>query len=121
MKGIICFIAACAVYILGGLLVWSIVASFIDVPSSTIADLATYRIHCYSGVAGLVSLITLSKANVDDKSTNILLGAIFACWAIGILVNVWEISGIISTILTIVYNIVNVGVVTLAFIAVSTD
>lgn len=41
MKGIICFIAACAVYILGGLLVWSIVVSFIDVPSSTIADLAT--------------------------------------------------------------------------------
>lgn len=121
MKGIICFIAACVVYILGGLLVWSIVASLIDVPSSTLADLATYRIHCYSGVAGLVSLITLCKANVDNKSTEILLGAIFACWATGILFNAWEVSGIISTIMTVVYNIINIGVMTMAFIAVSTD
>lgn len=119
MKGLICFIAACAVYLFGGFVVWSIVASFIDIPSSTIADLATYKIHCYSGVAGVVSLITLCSSNWNDKSIEILLGAILVVWGIGILINVWEISNILASIMTIIYNIVNVGVIFIGFDAAS--
>ena len=121
MKGINCFIAACAVYIIGGLLVWSAVTSCIDVLSCTIEELANYRLHCYSGVAGLVSLIAMLKANVVDKSMNILLGAIFVCWMIGILCNAWEAEGIVAGIFTVVYNVVNVGVLTLAFTAATSD
>lgn len=119
MKGLICFIAACAVYVLGGLVVWTIVASLIDIPSSTLVDLATYKIHCYSGVAGVVSLITLCTSNWDSKSEDILLGAIVVAWIIGILLNVWEISGVAAIIMTVIYNIINVGVMTIAFDAAS--
>lgn len=117
MKGFVSFIAACAIYIFGGLVVWNIVVSMIDVPSSTLTELANYKLYCYSGIAAAVSFVGLLIADADDNSFNILLGALGVSLAIGIIMNVWEISGTAAIVMTIVYNVINVGVLTLSLYA----
>lgn len=114
MRGFICFIAACTIYILGGLLVWSIVSTMIDIPSSTIEELQNYRLYSYSGFAALITFVVLLFTNADDTTYEILLGAIAIGTGIGIVANVYELSGGIALTLTIICNIINVGALTLS-------
>ena len=119
MRGFICFLAACAVYILGGLLIWYIVCSMIDVPSSTIEELEEYRLYSYAGFAALTTFVILLFSNESEKTYEILLGAILISFLIGIAANSWDLSSGAATILSIIYNIINIGAVTFSFYCVS--
>lgn len=119
MRGFICFIAACTIYILGGLLVWAIVSSMIDIPSSTIEELQNYRLYSYSGFAALATFVVLLFTNVDDTTYNILLGAIAIGTGIGIVANAYELSEGVALAITVVCNIINVGALTLSLYAAS--
>lgn len=116
MKGVICFIAACTIYVLGGLIAWKVICPMIiDVPSSTLTELANYKLYCYTGVALVISCFTFEA---DEKKCLILFGALCVSFLIGITVNTLGISGVIANIATIVYNLINVVVITISLYAI---
>lgn len=115
MKGLISFISACAIYLLGGLIVWNIVCSIIDVPSQTIIGLSNYRIFTYSGLTAAIMLITFLIHGGEDGALHFILFIIAVNAGIAVATNYWEnIWTSVSTILTIVYNIVNILFITLS-------
>lgn len=115
MKGVICFIAACTIYVLGGLIAWKVICPMvIDVPSSTLTELANYKLYCYTGVALIISCLTF---DVDNKFL-ILFGALCVGFLIGIVTNTLGISGGIATTMTIIYNLINIVVITISLYAI---
>lgn len=114
MKGFICFIVACAIYIFGGVFIWDIVLSMINVASATLVDLAEYKLYCYSGVAAIVSVLALLISSDKGNTLEVFLGVLFVSLLVGIAMNTWEIGETISIIMTFIYNVVNVGVMTIS-------
>lgn len=114
MRALICFIAACAIYIFGGAFIWGIVYSMINIESTTLVDLANYQLYCYSGVAAIISILVLLFFGDGGNSIEVMTGVLFASLLIGIAMNSWEIGETMTTVMTVIYNVVNVGVMTLS-------
>lgn len=115
MRGFICFIAACAVYILCGLLVWTIVWSMTDVLSTTIEKLNEYELYSYSGVAATACGLSLLFSRESETTFEVILGVIAVSLLIGVAAISWDLSSGVLTVLSLIYNTVNVGAITLSF------
>lgn len=115
MRGFICFIAACAVYILGGLLVWTIVWSMTDILSTTIEKLNEYELYSYTGIAVTTCGLSLLFSRESGTTFEVILGVLVISLLIGIAAIYWDLSNGVQTFLSIIYNIINVGTITLSF------
>jgi hypothetical protein len=111
MKWFISFIIAIVAYLILGLIAWNIVCSIIDISSKTLVELADYRIYTYSGVAIVLSF--LCCINVDNPEW--LFGILVINTGLAIGVSHWEsIWASVALILAIVYNLVNVLIMTIS-------
>lgn len=114
MKWFISFIIAIVAYLILGLIAWNIVCSIIDISSKTLVELADYRIYTYSGVAIVLSFLC-SIINGDDTFIGMLFFILAINTGLALAVNNWEgIWTSVALILTIVYNLVNVLIMTLS-------
>lgn len=118
MKWFLSFIIAVVAYLVLGLIAWNIVCSCIDVPSKTLIQLADYRIWTYSGFTSAILYIVPFVASghdpLDDSGYLVFLIPLVINVIVALVVNHWE--GVwpgVSLILSIVYNIINVGYITL--------
>lgn len=122
MKGFVSFIAAAAIYLIGGVICWNIVCSFMDIGKLTLVQLADYRLLTYSvftlGVSLAVWAMTDSAkfTSLKDYDAYSWMAVIVVVvnYLIGVVVNHWEsVWDVVATIFTIIYNVVNIGLLTL--------
>lgn len=106
-------ISAIIIYIVLGLIAWNIVCSFLDIESTPIISLSDYRLYTYSAIAGIFTYFVSTADN--DEFTTLLFVIAIGNLGIAILTNHWESAwdNVIS-ILTFIYNIINVGLMTTA-------
>lgn len=116
-KSIVCLIIAAAIYFIVGLIAWNIVCSWVDISSCTLVEISNYRIYTYSGIALISAVIAEIRAGI--KKGRDMDGACTILFIIGFLAfmaNYWEnIWDSVAVILTILYNIVNIAVMTYCF------
>lgn len=119
MKGFVCFIACAAIYLIMGIIAWNIVCSIIDIGPRTLIELSDYRLYIYTAIAGLVSLVIIhvfskSTSGEQEGMTTFVLIALGINVGIALLVNHWEGAWeVVSLIFTILYNLVNIIVMTI--------
>lgn len=119
----ISLVVSILIYILGGMIVWNLVCSFaIDVPNLPITTLENYRLFTYSGLTGVVMLIT--QIIEDDCTKNREEAMTFFYVALGINlaiavgVNYWNtVWDAVLFILCLIYNLGNIGIMTMTFYA----
>lgn len=112
-KLIICLIIAVVIYLIGGLIVWNIVCTWIDIESCTLIEISNYRVYTYSGLVVASCCIAEIKkgSDIDGASGVPLLTGFIAC-----IVNQWEsVWDSVAIILTILYNIINIAIMTYSF------
>ena len=116
-KSIVCLIIAAAIYFIVGLIAWNIVCSWVDISSCTLVEISNYRIYTYSGIALISAVIAEIRAGIKkgrdmDGACTIL----FITWFLAFMANYWENRwDSVAVILTILYNIVNIAVMTYCF------
>ena len=122
MKGFVSFIAAAAIYFIAGIICWNIVCSVMDIGKLTLVQLADYRLLTYSALTLCVSLavwaMTDSSKFVSIKDYDayswMAIVVIIVNYLIAIAVNHWEsVWDVVATIFTIIYNVINIGLLTL--------
>ena len=122
MKGFVSFIAAAAIYLIAGIICWNIVCSVMDIGKLTLVQLADYRLLTYSvltlGVSLAVWAMTDSAKFASQKDYDayswMAVIVVLVNYLIGVAVNHWEsIWDVVATIFTIIYNVVNIGLLTL--------
>lgn len=111
-----CLIAAALVWFIGGLIAWNIVCSFIDVEHIPLLMLDNYRIATYSGIAIIASWLILSAIAAKFEvylniTVMLIIAGIIAC-AINYWENIWD---SVALILTILYNIFNILIISSGF------
>ena len=116
MKGLISFVVAVAIYFFIGIVAWNIVYSFLDINSMTILAISNYQLCTYSAFTFIiVSVILVTKVGLDhvDDGTFMILGIIIGLnLIIAIALNYWDTAwDIVVSILNIIYNIVNIGII----------
>lgn len=119
----ISLVVSILIYILGGMIVWNLVCSFaIDVPNLPITTLEIYRLFTYSGLTGVVILITQiieddCTKNREEAMTYFYV-ALGINLAIAIGVNYWNtVWDAVLFILGLIYNLGNIGIMTMTFFA----
>lgn len=116
MKTFFSFIIAVVAYVVLGLIAWNVVCSNIDVLSKTIVELADYKLYTYSAITYLIMCILpqFSYSHIDnDYYWGIFIWIAINC-GIAIATNHWEdMWESVGTIFTILYNIVNVFLITM--------
>ncbi len=122
MKGFVSFIAAAAIYFIAGIICWNIVCSVMDIGKLTLVQLADYRLLTYSALTVAVSLAVWAMtdsskfASLKDYNAYSWMVVIVAVvnYFIGVAVNHWEsVWDVVATIFTIIYNVINIGLLTL--------
>ena len=122
MKGFVSFIAAAAIYFLAGIICWNIVCSVMDIGKLTIIQLADYRLTTYSVLTAAVSLAVWAMADSGkfasqkdyDAYSWMAVIVVVVNLVVGIAVNHWEsVWNVVATIFTVIYNMVNVGLMAL--------
>lgn len=116
-KSIVCLIIAAAIYFIVGLIAWNIVCSWVDISSCTLVEISNYRIYTYSGIALISAVIAEIKAGIKkgrdmDGACTILFITGFLAFMANYWENIWD---SVAVILTILYNIVNIAVMTYCF------
>ena len=119
----ISLVVSILIYISGGMIVWNLVCSFaIDVPNLPITTLEKYRLFTYSGLTGVVMLITQiieddCTKNREEAMTYFYV-ALGINLAIAIGVNYWNtVWDAVLFILGLIYNLGNIGIMTMTFFA----
>jgi len=115
MKWFISLIISIAIYLGLGLIVWNIVFSCLDINSMTLVALSNYRLATYSILTFVVAkLIPFIMGDSTDEGFDIFLGlVVFINLIIAIIFNSWEGAWTsVNTIINIIYNIVNIGLMT---------
>lgn len=119
MKGLISFILATVIYFLIGIVAWNIVCSFLDINSMTIIAINNYQLCTYSAftfiIAYIISIIiAITKEGNFENGFFLILSIILGInLLIAIATNYWESAwDIVITILNIIYNIVNIRIIT---------
>ena len=122
MKGFVSFIAAATIYFIAGIICWNIVCSVMDIGKLTLVQLADYRLLTYSALTVAVSLAVWAMtdsskfASLKDYNAYSWMVVIVAVvnYIIGVAVNHWEsVWDVVATIFTVIYNVVNIGLLTL--------
>ena len=122
MKGFVSFIAAAAIYFLAGIICWNIVCSVMDIGKLTIIQLADYRLTTYSVLTAAVSLAVWAMTDSEkfasqkdyDAYSWMAVIVVVVNLVVGIAVNHWEsVWNVVATIFTVIYNMVNVGLMAL--------
>ena len=113
-KSIVCLIIAAAIYFIVGLIAWNIVCSWVDISSCTLVEISNYRIYTYSGIALISAVIAEIRAGIKkgrdmDGACTILFITGFLAFMANYWENIWD---SVAVILTILYNIVNIAVMT---------
>ena len=116
-KSIVCLIIAAAIYFIVGLIAWNIVCSWVDISSCTLVEISNYRIYTYSGIALISAVIAEIRAGIKkgrdmDGAYTILFITGFLAFMANYWENIWD---SVAVILTILYNIVNIAVMTYCF------
>ena len=116
-KSIVCLIIAAAIYFIVGLIAWNIVRSWVDISSCTLVEISNYRIYTYSGIALISAVIAEIRAGIKkgrdmDGACTILFITGFLAFMANYWENIWD---SVAVILTILYNIVNIAVMTYCF------
>ena len=116
-KSIVCLIIAAAIYFIVGLIAWNIVCSCVDISSCTLVEISNYRIYTYSGIALISAVIAEIRAGIKkgrdmDGACTILFITGFLAFMANYWENIWD---SVAVILTILYNIVNIAVMTYCF------
>lgn len=116
-KSIVCLIIAAAIYFIVGLIAWNIVCSWVDISSCTLVEISNYRIYTYSGIALISAVIAEIRAGIKkgrdmDEACTILFITGFLAFMANYWENIWD---SVAVILTILYNIVNIAVMTYCF------
>ena len=116
-KSIVCLIIAAAIYFIVGLIAWNIVCSWVDISSCTLVEISNYRIYTYSGIALISAVIAEIRARIKkgrdmDGACTILFITGFLAFMANYWENIWD---SVAVILTILYNIVNIAVMTYCF------
>lgn len=116
-KSIVCLITAAAIYFIVGLIAWNIVCSWVDISSCTLVEISNYRIYTYSGIALISAVIAEIRAGIKkgrdmDGACTILFITGFLAFMANYWENIWD---SVAVILTILYNIVNIAVMTYCF------
>ena len=116
-KSIVCLIIAAAIYFIVGLIAWNIVCSWVDISSCTLVEISNYRIYSYSGIALISAVIAEIRAGIKkgrdmDGACTILFITGFLAFMANYWENIWD---SVAVILTILYNIVNIAVMTYCF------
>lgn len=115
MKAILSLIISAAIYLGIGLIAWNIVYSLIDLSSVTLVALSNYRLCTYSAVTLLFFYILpfLIGTNTSDDVEGYYIGVTMIIGInllVMIAINSWEDAWeSVSTIVSIVYNIINIG------------
>lgn len=113
MKAFVSFIIAAILYIVVGLIAWNIVCSIIDYPSMTLIELADYRIYTYSAIPMVIMFISFLCIGGDDSALYFIEFLLALNAGIAIAANHWEgMWPSVSVIFTIIYNLVNVFIIT---------
>ena len=115
MKWIISLIISILIYLGLGLIAWNIVSSCLDINTMTIVVLSNYRLATYSGLTFLVAkLIPMLMGDSTDESFDIFLGLVVGInLIIAIVFNSWEGAWVsVNTIMSFIYNVVNIGLMT---------
>ena len=116
-KSIVCLIIATIIYFIVGLIAWNIVCSWVDMSSCTLVEISNYRIYTYSGIALISAVIAEIRAGIKkgrdmDGACTILFITGFLAFMANYWENIWD---SVAVILTILYNIVNIAVMTYCF------
>ena len=116
-KSIVCLIIVAAIYFIVGLIAWNIVCSWVDISSCTLVEISNYRIYTYSGIALISAVIAEIRAGIKkgrdmDGACTILFITGFLAFMANYWENIWD---SVAVILTILYNIVNIAVMTYCF------
>ena len=116
-KSIVCLIIAAAIYFIVGLIAWNIVCSWVDISSCTLVEISNYSIYTYSGIALISAVIAEIRAGIKkgrdmDGACTILFITGFLAFMANYWENIWD---SVAVILTILYNIVNIAVMTYCF------
>ena len=116
-KSIVCLIIAAAIYFIVGLIAWNIVCSWVDISSCTLVEISNSRIYTYSGIALISAVIAEIRAGIKkgrdmDGACTILFITGFLAFMANYWENIWD---SVAVILTILYNIVNIAVMTYCF------
>lgn len=116
-KSIVCLIIAAAIYFIVGLIAWNIVCSWVDISSCALVEISNYRIYTYSGIALISAVIAEIRAGIKkgrdmDGACTILFITGFLAFMANYWENIWD---SVAVILTILYNIVNIAVMTYCF------
>ena len=116
-KSIVCLIIAAAIYFIVGLIAWNIVCSWVDISSCTLVEISNYRIYTYSGIALISAVIAEIRAGIKkgrdmDGACTILFITGFLAFMANYWENIWD---SVAVILTLLYNIVNIAVMTYCF------
>ena len=116
-KSIVCLIIAAAIYFIVGLIAWNIVCSWVNISSCTLVEISNYRIYTYSGIALISAVIAEIRAGIKkgrdmDGACTILFITGFLAFMANYWENIWD---SVAVILTILYNIVNIAVMTYCF------
>ena len=116
-KSIVCLIIAAAIYFIVGLIACNIVCSWVDISSCTLVEISNYRIYTYSGIALISAVIAEIRAGIKkgrdmDGACTILFITGFLAFMANYWENIWD---SVAVILTILYNIVNIAVMTYCF------
>ena len=116
-KSIVCLIIAAAIYFIVGLIAWNIVCSWVDISSCTLVEISNYRIYTYSGIALISAVIAEIRAGIKkgrdmDGACTILFITGFLAFMANYWENIWD---SVAVILTILYNIVTIAVITYYF------
>ena len=118
MKFIGSLIGAIITYLIIGIIAWNLVCSFmIDIPSTSIIELANYIMCTYSVVTFALICLFSPKSAIDLIEGLLFYGGVIAVnAAIAIGVTYWDTAwDNVIVILAWVYNIVNVMVIALTY------
>lgn len=115
MKGFLSFIGALIGYLVLGLVTWNIVCSVVDIGSVPIVKVADYKLYAYSGLTMLAVFICSVCDSRNNDFFNYAFYIVLGIAAIGIAVNHWEsVFDSVAVILSLLYNIANIAVISLA-------
>lgn len=116
MKWIISFFVSIFVYLGLGLVAWNVVSSFQDIDSMTLVEIANCRLFTYSALTYIyVKLIPFILGDKTNDSFDIFIIAVIGInLIIAVIFNCWDGAwGSVITIMNVVYNLINVGLMTL--------
>ena len=116
-KSIVCLIIAVIIYFIVGLIAWNIVCSWVDISSCTLVEISNYRIYTYSGIAFISTIIAEIRAGIKNgRDMDGACTILFITGFLAFMANHWEsMWDSVAVILTILYNIVNIAVMTYCF------